>query len=58
MRKNGILLPITSLPSPWGVGTLGKEAYSFVNFLNGSGQAYWQILPINPTSYGDSPYQS
>lgn len=57
MRKNGVLLHVTSLPSPWGVGTFGKEAYSFVNFLNGSGQSYWQILPINPTSYGDSPYQ-
>lgn len=57
MRKNGVLLHVTSLPSPWGVGTFGKEAYSFVNFLNGSGQSYWQILPIHPTSYGDSPYQ-
>ena len=49
---------ITSLPSKYGIGTLGKEAYEFADFLNKSGQRLWQILPIGPTSYGDSPYQS
>ena len=49
---------ISSLPSPHGVGTLGKEAKEFVDFLRKSGQTYWQILPVCPTSYGDSPYQS
>lgn len=58
MRKNGILMHITSLPSPYGIGTMGKSAYEFVDFLQASGQTYWQILPIGPTSYGDSPYQS
>ena len=58
MRTGGILMPISSLPSPYGIGTLGKEAYDFVDFLVKAGQTYWQILPICPTSYGDSPYQS
>lgn len=58
MRGAGILLPVTSLPSPYGVGTLGKAARDFVDFLCKSGQTYWQILPICPTGYGDSPYQS
>lgn len=58
MRKSGILLHISSLPNEYGIGTLGKEAYKFVDFLKKSGQTYWQMLPINPTSYGDSPYQS
>lgn len=58
MRESGILLHITSLPSPYGIGTLGKEAFEFVDFLKESGQKYWQVLPIGPTSYGDSPYQS
>ena len=57
-RGAGILLPVTSLPSPYGIGTFGKEAYSFVDFLEASGQTYWQVLPVGPTSYGDSPYQS
>lgn len=57
-RKAGILLPITSLPSRYGIGTLGKEAYRFVDFLKKAGQSYWQILPVGPTGYGDSPYQS
>ena len=57
-RTAGILLPISSLPSPYGIGTLGKEAYRFVDFLVKARQTYWQILPIGPTSYGDSPYQS
>ncbi len=58
MRKNGVLMHITSLPSPYGIGTMGKASYEFVDFLVASGQTYWQILPIGPTSYGDSPYQS
>ncbi|MBQ0072205.1 MAG: 4-alpha-glucanotransferase [Spirochaetales bacterium] len=57
-KTSGILLPISSLPSPYGIGTLGKEAYDFVDFLAASGQKLWQILPLGPTSYGDSPYQS
>ena len=58
MRASGILMPISSLPSPYGIGTMGATARSFVDFLVKSGQAYWQILPVCPTSYGDSPYQS
>ena len=58
MRQSGILLHITSLPSPHGVGTLGSWAYRFVDFLSGAGQSYWQILPLGPTGYGDSPYQT
>lgn len=57
-RSCGILLPISSLPSPYGIGTLGKEAHEFVDFLAKAGQSWWQILPVGPTSYGDSPYQS
>ena len=58
MRTSGILMHISSLPSQYGIGTMGREAKRFVNFLAEAGQSYWQILPINPTSYGDSPYQS
>ncbi len=58
MRTSGILLHISSLPSECGIGTFGKEAYRFVDFLGKAGQTYWQILPIGITSYGDSPYQS
>lgn len=58
MRTSGILLPITALPSPYGIGTLGKSAYEFIDFLAEAGQTYWQILPLGPTGYGDSPYQS
>lgn len=58
MRTSGILMHISSLPSPYGIGTMGKEAKKFVDFLDRAGQTYWQILPICPTSYGDSPYQS
>ena len=58
MRKSGILMHITSLPSAYGVGTMGKQAYAFVDFLAEAGQQVWQILPLNPTGYGDSPYQS
>lgn len=58
MRCSGILMHITSLPGPYGIGTLGGHAFSFVDFLEAAGQRYWQILPLNPTGYGDSPYQS
>ena len=58
MRGSGILMHITSLPGPYGVGTMGKEAYAFVDFLKKAGQSYWQILPLTPTGYGNSPYQS
>ena len=58
MRASGILMPIFSLPSPYGIGTFGKKAYEFVDFLQKSGQRYWQILPLCPTNVGDSPYQS
>ncbi len=57
MHSCGTLLHISSLPSRYGIGTLGKSAYNFIDFLNKSGQKYWQILPIGPTGYGDSPYQ-
>ena len=58
MRSAGILMPITALPSPWGVGTMGAEARSFIDFLTEAGVEVWQVLPIVPTSFGDSPYQS
>ena len=58
MKKTGILLPIFSLPSEYGIGTFGKSAYEFVDFLSATHQSYWQILPLNPTGFGDSPYQS
>lgn len=58
MRKSGILLPISSIPSKYGIGTFSKEAYAFVDFLEQAGQKLWQILPLGPTGYGDSPYQS
>lgn len=58
MRGSGILMHITSLPGPYGVGTMGKESYQFIDFLKKAGQKYWQILPLTPTGYGDSPYQS
>lgn len=58
MRESGILLPMSSLPSPYGIGTLGKAALQFVDFLKQAGQSCWQMLPINPTGYGDSPYQA
>ena len=57
-RKSGILLPMSALPSPYGIGTMGKSAYRFVDFLKAAGQKYWQLLPLGPTSYGDSPYSS
>ena len=58
MRESGILMHISSLPGPYGIGTMGKHAYRFVDFLESAGQSYWQILPLTPTGYGDSPYQS
>ncbi len=58
IRSAGILLPITALPSPYGIGTMGKAAREFVDFLADAGQTFWQILPIGPTGYGNSPYQS
>lgn len=57
-RSSGVLMPISSLPSPYGIGTFGKAAYEFADFLKAAGQKYWQVLPLGPTSYGDSPYQS
>lgn len=57
-RSCGVLLPVSSLPSPYGIGTLGKDAYEFIDFLAKAGQSWWQVLPVGPTSYGDSPYQS
>ena len=51
-------MPISSLPSPYGIGTLGAEAWKFADFLAAGGQSCWQLLPVGPTSYGDSPYQS
>lgn len=58
MRESGILLPISSLPSPYGIGCFSNEAYQFVDFLKSAGQKKWQILPLGPTGFGDSPYQS
>ncbi|MBQ7066992.1 MAG: 4-alpha-glucanotransferase [Lachnospiraceae bacterium] len=58
MRKSGVLLPISSIPSKYGIGTFGAKAYEFVDLLEKGGQGYWQILPLGPTGYGDSPYQS
>ena len=57
-RASGIILPIFSLPSPYGIGTMGKAARDFVDFLAKTGQTWWQVLPVGPTGYGDSPYQS
>lgn len=58
MREGGILLHISSLPGKYGIGSFGKEAYRFIDFLKSSGQKYWQILPLGKTGYGNSPYQS
>ena len=57
-RSSGVLLPVSALPSPYGIGTLGRAAYDFVDFLARAGQSWWQMLPVGPTGYGDSPYQS
>src|SRR5450756_2594515 len=56
-RSSGILLHPSSLPGPWGIGDLGPEAYAFVDFLHATGQRLWEVLPMGPTGYGDSPYQ-
>ncbi|MBQ3979179.1 MAG: 4-alpha-glucanotransferase, partial [Lachnospiraceae bacterium] len=58
VRSAGILMPVFSLPSPYGIGTLGKAAKEFVDFLAKMKHRYWQVLPVGPTGYGDSPYQS
>lgn len=58
MRKQGILMPVSGIPSEYGIGTFGRESYAFVDFLKKAGQKLWQILPLGPTGYGDSPYQS
>ena len=58
MRKAGVLLPLYSLPSKYGIGCMSKEAYHFIDLLSECGQKLWQILPVGPISYGDSPYQS
>ena len=58
MRASGLLLPVFSLPGKYGIGCFSDEAYRFVDFVKEAGQKYWQILPVGPTGYGDSPYQS
>ena len=58
MRKSGILMPVASLPGPYGIGSLGKPAFAFIDFLKKAGQKVWQMLPLSPTGFGDSPYQS
>ena len=58
MRKSGVLMHITSLPSPGGIGDLGPEAYAFADFLHSAGLSLWQVLPRGPVGYGESPYQS
>ena len=58
MRRSGVLMPISSIPSAYGIGTFSAQAYEFVDMLEKAGQSYWQILPLGPTGYGDSPYQS
>ena len=57
-RASGVLMHISSLPGKTGIGTFGKNAYNFVDLLEQANQTYWQILPVGPTGYGDSPYQS
>src|ERR1700742_4275863 len=56
-RSSGVLLHPTSLPGPYGIGDFGPEAYRFVDFLHAAGQKLWQVLPLNPTGYADSPFQ-
>ena len=58
MHSSGILLPVTSLPSEYGIGCFSQSAYNFIDWLKDAGQSYWQILPLGPTGFGDSPYQS
>ena len=57
-RKSGILLPVSALPGPYGIGTFGREAYAFADFLHDAGMSYWQMLPLNPTDFANSPYAS
>ena len=57
-RSAGVLMPVSSLPSPYGIGTFGEKAYEFVDNLVKARQKYWQVLPLGPTSFGDSPYAS
>ena len=57
-HKSGIIMPVSSLPSKYGIGSFGKSAHDFIDFLDATAQKCWQVLPLNPTSYGDSPYQS
>ena len=57
-RASGLLLPVTSIPSKYGIGSFGSSAYEFIDFLKQTKQTVWQVLPLNPTSIGDSPYQS
>src|SRR5208337_3515475 len=57
-RSSGILLHVTSLPSPYGIGDLGPSAFSWIDHLHDAGQGWWQSLPLGPTGYGNSPYQS
>ena len=56
-RFSGVLLHPTSLPAPYGIGDLGAEAFAFVDYIASAGQRYWQVMPLGPTGYGDSPYQ-
>lgn len=56
-RSAGILMPVSSIPSPYGIGTFGREAYKFVDFVKDCRHSFWQVLPLGPTSFGDSPYQ-
>ena len=58
MRTSGVLMPVASLPDNYGIGSFSEEAYKFIDDLKTAGQSYWQILPLGPTGYGDSPYQS
>ena len=58
VRSSGILVHISSLPGKYGIGSMGDDAFAFVDFLKETGQKYWQILPLGPTGYGNSPYQS
>ena len=57
-RSAGVLMHVSSLPSNYGIGTFGKEAYAFIDFLKEAGQTYWQMLPLHPTGFGNSPYQA